>query len=52
MQFSGELLGDKIVVFDVNEARAIYDLGFYGKPLGIAKPRSTKDITKPLELSL
>ncbi|MEM4079708.1 MAG: tRNA-intron lyase [Metallosphaera sp.] len=52
MQFSGELLGDKIVVFDVNEARAIYDLGFYGKPLGIAKPRSTKDIRKPLELSL
>ncbi|WP_425597975.1 tRNA-intron lyase [Metallosphaera javensis (ex Sakai et al. 2022)] len=52
MKFSGELLGDKIVIFNLDEAKALYQMGFYGKPLTISKPKSVKDINKPLELSL
>ncbi|QKQ99783.1 tRNA-intron lyase [Metallosphaera tengchongensis] len=52
MTYTGELLGDRIVVFNKEEAKAIYKMGFYGKPLGISKPKSVEDANRPLELSL
>lgn len=48
----GYLLGDRIVVFDINQARQLYSYGYYGKPLGIMKPKKPEDIKTPLELSL
>jgi len=45
----GTLLSDRVVVFDLREAKELYSLGFYGKPLGENKPREVKS---PLELSL
>jgi len=47
----GVLLGIRVVVFNVNDARRLYSLGFYGKPLGVAKPRGV-DFDAPLELGL
>ncbi|WP_338600878.1 tRNA-intron lyase [Sulfolobus tengchongensis] len=46
------LVGSKVVVPDVDDSRYLYSSGFYGKPIGISKPKSPKDITRPLELSL
>jgi len=47
----GVLAGIRVIVFNPEEARRIYALGFYGKPLGIAKPRGA-DFDAPLELGL
>ncbi|AAY80225.1 tRNA-intron lyase [Sulfolobus acidocaldarius] len=48
----GEILGDKVLINDVEKAKEIYKLGYYGKPLDITKPKSPEDIKKPLILSL
>jgi len=50
-QFHGTLIGIRVIVFDHDEARRLYALGFYGKPLGVAKPRGS-DFDAPLELGL
>ncbi|MHA1626762.1 MAG: tRNA-intron lyase [Candidatus Asgardarchaeia archaeon] len=44
------LIKDRIVVWDLDESRVLYANGFYGKPLGVRKPKGT-DFNEPLELS-
>ena len=51
MKFKGEVLDDKVVVWDLEEARALYGMGFYGKPLGIPKPKP-EEFSAPLVLDL
>jgi len=46
-----ELVGNFLVVWDVEQARSLFALGFYGKPLGIPKPRGP-DFNAPLILDL
>ncbi len=46
-----QLVGSKLIVFEVSAARTIFSKGFFGKPLGVKKPKTT-DINSPLELSL
>jgi tRNA-intron endonuclease len=46
----GRLYGRHVVVEDVDEARSLYALGFYGKPLGVEKP-SGPNFESPLVLS-
>jgi len=46
-----ELVGNFLIIWDIEEARAIFKLGFYGKPLGIPKPRGP-DFNAPLVLDL
>ncbi len=48
---SGELLKDSVIVWKVEEARRLFREGFYGKPLGIPKPRDT-NFSVPLVLDL
>ncbi len=45
------LIGSKAVVFDVEFAKCLFGRGFFGKPVGVKKPKTT-DIERPLELSL
>ncbi|GBC68882.1 hypothetical protein HRbin01_00570 [archaeon HR01] len=47
----GELLRDSVVVWDVEAARRLFRDGFYGKPLGIPKPRDA-NFDSPLVLSI
>lgn len=49
--FHGVLLGIRVIVFDHEQARQLYASGFYGKPLGIPKPRG-EGFDAPLELGL
>lgn len=49
--FTGRLLGNRIIVWDVNESRELYRLGFYGKPLGVHKPKNL-EFNAPLILDL
>lgn len=45
------MIGSKVVVFDIEKARCLFANGFYGKPVGVRKPRDM-NIGVPLELSL
>ncbi len=47
----GLLLGNSVVILDIESARKIYASGFYGKPLGVSKPRDSS-FTAPLVLGL
>jgi tRNA-intron endonuclease len=46
-----ELLQNRVVVWNHEEGSTLYKEGFYGKPLGIRKPKSF-EFNRPLELSL
>ncbi|MFQ5920959.1 MAG: tRNA-intron lyase [Nitrososphaerales archaeon] len=47
----GELIENRIVVWDLEQSRQLFSEGFYGKPLGVAKPKGT-DFETPLILDL
>ena len=50
-KFSAELVGNRLIVWNYNYASELYKLGFYGKPVGIAKPKSAEFET-PLVIDL
>jgi tRNA-intron endonuclease len=50
-QFNAELVGNSLIVWDYKQASELYQLGFYGKPVGIAKPKSVEFET-PLVIDL
>lgn len=41
----------RVVIWDVEDARSIWSLGFFGKPIGVSKPKSS-DFNSPLLLDL
>jgi tRNA-intron endonuclease len=47
----GELVGNRIVLWDIAQARQAFREGFYGKPLGISKPKNA-EFNAPLVLDL
>ncbi len=51
MKFSAELLESNLIVWNAEEGSKLYSNGFYGKPIGIAKPKST-EFDVPLILDL
>lgn len=49
--YEGHLIDTRVVILDVEAGRQIWRMGFYGKPLGVPKPKSP-DFDKPLILDL
>jgi tRNA-intron endonuclease len=47
-----ELIGTRLVVWDVGDALALYRMGFFGKPVGIPKPKPDQEFKAPLILDL
>ncbi|NWG37646.1 tRNA-intron lyase [Nitrososphaera sp.] len=47
----GRLVGSRIVVWDINDSRQLYGSGYYGKPIGVPKPKGT-EFDAPLVLDL
>ena len=47
----GELLENRIVVWDIEESRNLFASGYFGKPIGIPKP-NVNEINVPLILDL
>jgi tRNA-intron endonuclease len=37
---AGKLIGNRIMVWNISEAQQLYKMGFFGKPLGVHKPKS------------
>jgi tRNA-intron endonuclease len=48
---SGRLVENRIVIWDVTDSRTLFGSGYYGKPLGISKPKGT-EFDAPLVLDL
>lgn len=46
-----ELVGNRIIVWNIEDARSLFKEGFYGKPLGIPKPKNA-EFDAPLVLDL
>ena len=49
--FKGELVENRIVIWDIEQSRKLFTSGFFGKPLGIPKPKGD-EFTAPLILDL
>jgi tRNA-intron endonuclease len=47
----GNLIENRIIVWDIQQARDLFGSGYYGKPMGIPKPKGT-DFDAPLILDL
>lgn len=47
-----ELIGTRLIVWDYEAGMRLYRLGFYGKPVGIPKPKPDQDFKAPLMLDL
>lgn len=46
-----DLIGDRVIIWDHEKGYEVFISGFFGKPLGIKKPKMNK-FNKPLELSI
>src|SRR6187200_2465167 len=49
--YSGTLIDSRIIIWNIEDSRSIFSLGYYGKPLGIYKPKGV-DFDTPLILDL
>ena len=47
-----ELIGTRLIVWDLSSGNELYKQGFYGKPVGIPKPKPDQEFTVPLMLDL
>ncbi|MEM1584298.1 MAG: tRNA-intron lyase [Nitrososphaerota archaeon] len=48
---TAELIEDSVIIWSIEDGRKLYREGFYGKPLGIPKPK-TPDFDAPLILDI
>jgi tRNA-intron endonuclease len=47
-----DLIGDRLIVWNIEESNHLYKLGFFGKPVGVPKPKPTEQFDAPLTLDL
>ena len=47
-----ELIGTRLIVWDPHSGVSLYRMGFFGKPVGIPKPKPEQDFKAPLMLDL
>jgi tRNA-intron endonuclease len=47
-----ELIGTRLIVWDFKDGVNLYRLGFFGKPVGIPKPKPEQEFKAPLMLDL
>lgn len=50
--FIAELIGTRIIIWDHKDGLALYRMGFFGKPVGIPKPKPDQEFKAPLMLDL
>ena len=50
-KIQAELVKDRLIVWNFEDSRQLYKMGFFGKPIGIPKPKSF-DFNAPLTLDL
>ncbi len=45
------IIGDSVVVWDFEQATKLYNMGFFGKPIGVSKAKPGEPVIHPLHLS-
>ncbi len=50
-KYSGQLIENRIIIHDITESRSLFAEGYYGKPIGISKPKNF-EFDSPLVLDL
>jgi tRNA-intron endonuclease len=51
-EYTAELVGTRLTIWDPKEGVALYREGFFGKPVGIPKPKPGQEFNAPLMLDL
>jgi len=51
IKIQAELFTDRLIVWNIEDSRKLYKMGFYGKPIGIPKPKNF-EFNAPLTLDL
>lgn len=51
IMIAGRLVDNRIIIWGIDDSRAVFGSGYYGKPLGVPKPKGT-DFDAPLVLDL
>jgi tRNA-intron endonuclease len=51
-KIEAELIGTRLIVWDPKYGLKLFQSGFFGKPVGISKPKPDKEFTVPLMLDL
>src|SRR3989442_14224380 len=49
---TAELFGSRLIIWDPKQGLGVYRSGFFGKPVGIPKPKPDQDFEVPLLLDL
>ena len=49
MKYKGYLLDRAVIIWNIEEANRLYNSGFYGRPLGITKPRGRFNVPLVLD---
>ena len=49
--YIADFTGSRVIVWNADEGSEIFKMGYYGKPVGIRKPKSTQ-FSRPLELTV
>ncbi|MEM3521827.1 MAG: tRNA-intron lyase, partial [Candidatus Bathyarchaeia archaeon] len=52
MRYEAELVGSRLIIWDPKIGMELYRMGFYGKPVGIPKPKPNQEFNSPLMLDL
>ncbi|OLS32858.1 MAG: tRNA-splicing endonuclease [Candidatus Heimdallarchaeota archaeon AB_125] len=50
-KYQAQLMGRRIIVWDIDQGTELYSNGFYGKPMGVRKPNLGDEFRDPCELS-
>lgn len=50
-KYSGQLIENRIIIHDITESRNLFAEGYYGKPIGVSKPKNF-EFDSPLVLDL
>ena len=50
-KFTAQFIGNRIIVWDVQQGQELYNNGFFGKPLGVRKPQEDDEFRDPSEIS-
>ncbi len=50
-KYTAQLVGTRIIVWDIGQSMELYSSGFFGKPIGVRKPQLGDQFRDPSELS-
>lgn len=50
-EITAELVGDRLIIWNIEHSQKVYRMGFFGKPVGIPKPKDS-NFNAPLTLDL